>query len=127
MAPRSFLSALLVLSAAVVLGASEKKADPLAISMSHYITGVQSDVLVRLRVEPDARSRELTLEWLNDDLSGGSHAITLNGERAAVSYVYPLKRLSPGKYTVTAILKRNDGSELRRASHVTVIGMGRGD
>jgi hypothetical protein len=103
-------------------GAADK-AEPLAMKMSHYIATAESDVVVRMRVEPDARSRELVVEWMADDLSGGSHTITLEGDRAALSHQYAIKRLAPGGYTVTAILRRNDGSEVKRSANFTVFGV----
>jgi hypothetical protein len=120
-----FILSFLVAAAAPAI-ASDKKAGPLEISVSHYIAPAQSDVRVRLRVEPDERSRDVTLEWLSDDLSGGSTVITLDGARAAAAHQYMLKRLSPGKYTVTAVLRRSDGSQVKRDATVTVVGM-RGD
>jgi hypothetical protein len=107
------------------LGAAEKeKIEPLAIAMSHYIATAESDVVVRMRVAPDIRSRELIVEWVADDLSGGSHTITLEGDRAAVSHRYALKRMAPGSYVVTAILRRDDGTEVKRAATVSVYGIG---
>jgi hypothetical protein len=104
--------------------AANKKPDRLDMRVSHHIATAESDVVVRMRVEPDARSRELTVEWIADDLSGGSHAITLDGARAAATHQYSIKRMSPGHYTVTAILRLDDGREIRRSSNVTVLGAG---
>ena len=103
-------------------GAAEKKPDPLKIALSARISSAQSDVIVRARVEPDARSRELTIEWVAGDLSGGSHLISMDGARAAVTHQYALKKMAPGEYLVTAILRFNDGSEIRRASTLMVVG-----
>ncbi len=99
------------------------KPQPLTVKAPSFI-GV-GDVVVRMRIEPDPRSRELTLEWVSDeDLSGGSHAITLNGARAAATHQFAIKRLSPGEHVVTAILKLSDGTEIRRAATVMVVGAG---
>jgi hypothetical protein len=103
-------------------GAAEKKAEPLKITLSARISPARSDVIVRARVEPDARSRELTIEWVAGDLSGGSHLITMDGARAAVTHQYALKSMAPGEYEVTAILRFSDGSEIRRASTLMVVG-----
>ena len=105
-------------------GAADKKPEPLELRMSHYMTTAERDIIVRMRVEPDSRSRELTIEWVADDLSGGSHAITLDGARAASMHQYSIKHMSAGLYTVTAILRLSDGSEVKRSSNVTVIGSG---
>lgn len=100
-----------------------EKAQPLALKAPSFIGG--GDVVVRMRVEPDARSRELMLEWVSDeDLSGGSHAITLNGARAAATHQFSIKRMAPGQHVVTAILTLSDGTTIRRAATVTVVGVG---
>lgn len=105
-------------------GAAERKPDALEIRLSATVLPAESDVIVRARVVPDVRSRELTIEWTADDLSGGLHTISLDGDAAAVTHHYTLKRLSPGQYVVTAILRLDDGKEIRRASNLTVSGMG---
>jgi len=120
-------AAALVLSGATVSASDDKKGkkpEPLTITMSANFTGVKSDVIVRMRVEPDPRSRELTVEWIADDLSGGSHLISLQGDRAAATHHYPLRRLAPGNYIVAAILRRSDGTIVRRESFVSVVGAG---
>jgi hypothetical protein len=121
-------SFVLAAAAAALIGAAparaaEKKVEPLALTMSHYMATAESDVIARMRVPPDERSRELVVEWVADDLSGGSHTITLDGARAAASHQYAIKRLMPGAYVVTAILRRNDGSEVKRAANVSVFGV----
>jgi hypothetical protein len=106
------------------VGAAEKKPQALTLTLSANVSVVRNDVIVRARVEPDARSRELLIEWVADDLSGGSHAVSLEGARAATAHRYTLKHLSPGLYVVTAILKLNDGTETRRESNLLVVGIG---
>jgi len=126
MTPRSAMVACtaLLLTLCGTVGAAEKKPQPLTLTLSANVSVVRNDVIVRARVEPDARSRELLIEWVADDLSGGSHAISLEGERAATAHRYTLKHLSPGQYVVTAILKLNDGTETRRESNLWVVGVG---
>lgn len=111
-----------LLGGAVV--AAEEKPNPLTVTLSAQMAAVGREVVVRARVEPDARSRELTIEWVADDLSGGSHFISLNGARAAATHRYALKHLSPGKYEVTAILRLSDGTEIRRRSNLLIVGIG---
>ncbi len=125
-------SYLVWLSTAVALlggtvSATDKRPEPLAIKTSGTYAPAESDVIVRMRVERDPRARELTVEWVSDDLSGGSHAIALDGGRAPIAHQYAIKRMSAGEYTVTAILRYSDGTEIRRASRVTIIGMGTTD
>lgn len=102
----------------------EKEPKKLTMSLSANVAVARNEVTVRTRVEPDARSRELIIEWVADDLSGGSHAVALEGSRAAPSHRYTLKHLAPGQYTVTAILRRNDGTEARTESSLLVVGVG---
>lgn len=103
--------------------AADRKPEPLTLKMSAYCTPSESDVIARMHVEPDPRSRELTIEWVAHDLSGGSHVITLDGANAAATHQFAIKRMPEGEYRVVAILKLSDGTEIRRASRVTVIGM----
>src|SRR5687767_2523284 len=79
------------------IGTAETKADPLTMKLSAYMAPARAEVTVRARVEPDARSRELVIEWVADDLSGGSHTISLDGARAAAVHHYPLKYMAPGQ------------------------------
>ena len=103
--------------------ADKDKAQPLTVKAPAFIGS--GDVMIRMRVEPDPRSRELTLEWMSDeDLSGGSHAIALDGARAAATHQFAIKRMSPGQHVVTAILKLSDGTEIRREATVLVVGIG---
>jgi len=114
--------AALLLASGTTVGASDEQPEALELTLSASFVSAKKDVVVRTRVEPDARSRELTIEWVADDLSGGSHAISLDGDAARPTYHYRLRRLSPGNYVVTAVLLLNDGSEVRRTSKLSVIG-----
>ena len=99
-----------------------RHAEPLELDVYPRIASVSSDAWVRLRIEPDARSRSVDLEWFSAEGGGGSHLITLEGERAAVRHQFPIKRLEAGEYEVTAVLKRNDGTTVRRTATVLVVG-----
>ncbi len=120
------LSLAVLLASISVFGGTAEAADksqPLTVKAPAFIGG--GDVMVRMRVEPDPRARELTLEWMSDeDLSGGSHAITLNGEKAAATHQFAIKRMTPGQHSVVAILKLSDGTEIRRTTTVTMVGVG---
>ena len=124
--PRSAMAAFTAIFVTLcgTVGAAEKKPQALTLTLSANMSVVRNDVIVRARVEPDARSRELLIEWVADDLSGGSHTISLEGARSATAHRYTLKHLSPGQYVVTAILKLNDGTETRRESNLWVVGVG---
>ena len=98
--------------------------DPLAIVIATRFAPEPGEVQVRTRVEPDERSRELTIEWWTPEGFGGSHLITLPGDRAATWHTYFIKRMEAGEYEVAAVLKRNDGTEVRRKLTVTVVGEG---
>ena len=109
-------------TAADVPVSRQRRADPLEIDVYPRIASANSDAWVRLRIEPDARSRSVDLEWFSADGGGGAHLITLEGERAAVRHQFPIKRLSAGEYEVTAVLTRNDGTTVRRTATVVVVG-----
>ena len=117
MTPNSYLVACAAILALGGTGAAaEKKPNPLTMKLSAQVAVAKKDVIVRARVEPDARSRELIIEWVADDLSGGSHTISLDGARAAATHQYPLKHLAPGQYVVTATLRLMDGTHIKRES-----------
>jgi len=103
---------------------AEKKPEALEMTLSASVLPAKSYVTVRARIQPDARSRELTIEWVGDDLSGGSHLVSLDGARAPTAHRYTLKHLSPGQYVVTAVLRLNDGTIVRRRANLSVLGVG---
>jgi hypothetical protein len=114
----------LALAGSVVSAGAEPKTQPLTLALSATVSTPTGEVTVRTRVERDPRSRELVIEWVSDDLSGGSTLIALEGERAAPAHRFTLKHLPAGQYTVTAILRRNDGTETRKQSSLLVVGAG---
>lgn len=99
-----------------------KGREPLTIKLSAHVAPEPADVVARVRVEPDLRSRGLTIEWWTLDGVGGSHLITLDGDRAAIRHDYPIKGMEAGEYVVTARLTRNDGSQVKREARVNVVG-----
>ncbi len=105
-----------------VANAADGKAPALALKLSGYIAPAESDVIVRMRVAPDERARELFIEWVSEDLSGGSHVIALEGANAAVSHQYSIKRLPAGEYVVSATVRYSDGSETRKQANVIMVG-----
>lgn len=90
--------------------------------LSAYVAPEPGQIVARVRVEPDLRSRGLTIEWWTFDGVGGSHLINLEGDRAAIRHDYPIKGMEAGAYVVTARLTRNDGSEVKREARVIVVG-----
>ncbi len=96
-------------------------ADPLEVDVYPRITHAQSDAWIRVRVEPDPRSRTVDLEWFSADGGGGAHMITLEGDRAAVRHQFPIKRLAAGEYEIAAVLTRNDGTRVRRTTTMRVV------
>jgi hypothetical protein len=96
--------------------------DALEVDVYPRIAYAQSDAWIRLRVEPDARSRSVDLEWFSTEGGGGAHMITLEGERAAIRHQFPIKRLAAGEYEITAVLTRNDGTRVRRTTTMRVVG-----
>lgn len=104
--------------------AAGDKPAPLTLKLSGNVSRAESDVVVRMRVERDERARELLIEWVGADLSGGSHVITLDGARAAISHQYAIKRLAEGSYVVRATLRFNDGTEARKQATLIMVGAG---
>jgi hypothetical protein len=98
--------------------------NPLRLAVSAYIAAAPGQITVYTRAEPDERSRSLTIEWWSAEGVGGSHAISLNGEFSPARHDYAIKRLVAGQYVVSAVLTRNDGTQLRRETNVLVVGEG---
>ena len=113
---------LILNSYGTVAQASDSARAQLTVKLNGYIGRAESDVVVRMRVERDERARELLVEWEGDDLSGGSHVITLDGARAAVSHQYAIKRLAEGNYVVRATLRFSDGTETQKQVNVIMVG-----
>ena len=120
--PRLGLSSLPASIAPMPAAANEAAPDPLGIAIYPRVTMGDGHASVRLRVEPDVRSRSLELSWWSTDGLGGSHLIVLDGRSAARRYDVPLKRLDPGHYDVTATLMRADGTRIRRSTTILVVG-----
>lgn len=95
--------------------------DPLTLDVYPRFIMAQSTASVRLRIEPDARSRSLWIEW-DSGFGAGSHLIDLDGEDAPIRIDFPLKRLDAGDYEVHATLVRSDGTRVRRAVTLSVLG-----
>jgi len=97
---------------------------PLTLSVSTHLASEPAQVVVRTRIEPDAGNRALRIEWWNTDGVGGSHVLSLEGDRAPRRYDCAIKNMAAGEYVVTAILTRQDGNNVLRRTMVTVIGEG---
>lgn len=95
--------------------------EDLTMKISSRIAVEPAEVLVQMRVEPDARSRSLALEWWSTDGIGGSHEVMLEGARAAARQSYSIKRMEAGEYLVRAVVTRNDGSQVVKTSRVIVV------
>jgi hypothetical protein len=96
------------------------ESEPLKIQVSSRLVWAPAKVDVQVRVEPDPLAREISLEWTTPDYVGGSHLIQLEGERAPIRHLRTI-RLDAGEYTIVAVLKRNDGSEVRRTVNLRVL------
>jgi hypothetical protein len=96
-------------------------AEPLAIDVYPRIS-TDGPVSVRLRVEPNALSRNVEISWWSSDGLGGSRMLEVDGDRAAIRYEFPIKRIDPGEYEVSAVLIRSDGTRVRRSATVLVVG-----
>lgn len=95
-------------------------AEPLTIDVYPRIV-TDGPVSVRLRVEPNSLSRTMEVSWWSTDGLGGSRMLELDGDRAAIRYEFPIKRIDPGEYEVSAVLMRSDGSRVRRTATVIVV------
>jgi len=100
--------------------------DPLTVEVWPRVTFEKSGVFIRTRLQPDARSRALTIEWWTPDFVGGSHLISLDGDLSASRHEYLIKGLAAGEYVVTAVLKRNDGTQVTRETRLLVAGVSAG-
>jgi len=119
--PRLGIAAEPMSSAARPATARHAAPDPLHLEIYPRITSADGRASVRVRVEPSVLSRSLELSWWSDGI-GGSHLITLDGDRSARRYDMPIKRLDPGHYEVTAVLMRADGTRIRRSTSILVVG-----
>ena len=97
--------------------------DALAVRVYPTVAPANSDAWVNVRVERDRRAVSLEIAWLSDDGSGGSHLITLDGDRAAIRHQYPIHGLLAGDYQVTAVLTFDDGTRVQRTAHLIVGGL----
>ena len=100
------------------------RGDPVTIATSTRVAFEPAHVVVTTRVVRDERNRLLTIEWWTPEGIGGSHGISLEGGRAAIRHGHAIKGLGAGEYMVTAVLMRSDGTEIRRSTHVMVVGEG---
>lgn len=102
--------------------ASRFEANPLTIRASAHVASEPAELFVRALIPKDARNRALTIVWWTPDGVGGSHAITLDGDRSATEHQCAITRMGAGEYMVTAILMRADGTQVRRTTMVIVTG-----
>ena len=128
-----FITGLMILSLVTVGAAQDKpqakaqdktKRAPLTLALSTNVAPAPAQVTARISVEPDARSRSLTVEWWSEDGAGGSHGISLDGDRAAARQDFSIKRMEAGTYIVRAVLVRDDGSIVKKESNLVVVGEG---
>ena len=103
------------------INTAPKTRTPLAVSLSAHIATAPAQLVVRTRVEPDARNRQLLIQWWNEEGIGGSHAVSLEGDRAPIRHDCAIKSVAAGEYTVTAVLTQKDGKQLHRATRLIVI------
>jgi hypothetical protein len=102
--------------------AGNRAAEPLTIDVYPRIMSAGGHASVRLRIEPNALTRTVEISWWSGDGLGGSHQISVDGDRGPIRYQFPLKHIDPGEYEVSAILTRVDGSRVRRTTTIVVVG-----
>src|SRR5262245_43264676 len=108
------LACALILSGVTTASAEDKAAKraPLTLSLSTHVAPAPAQVTARISVAPDSRSRQLLVEWWQQDGAGGSHEVSLDGDRAAMRQDFAIKRMEAGEYLVRVVLLRDDGSIL---------------
>jgi hypothetical protein len=95
---------------------------PMTLDVYPRMIMAQSNASIRLRIEPDARSRSVLIEWDSPEGGAGGRLIQLDGEDAAIRYDVPLKGMTAGEYEVVATLIRSDGTRVTRATTLNVFG-----
>ena len=113
---------LILVALTVPVAATAKDDPPLTMTLSTHVATEPAQVSVRVRVEPDARSRELSIEWWSQEGVGGSTSKTLSGDQEKPRHEYIIKRMEAGEYVVTARLTRDDGSQVKQETKVLVRG-----
>ena len=58
-------------TAVALAPSAREEADPLQLDVYPRFTSEHSDAWIRLRIEPDARSRSIELEWFSAEGGGG--------------------------------------------------------
>ena len=98
-------------------------AQPLSVDLypRQQIAASSATVRVRFIVERDAHNRVLAWAWESTDFSGASQR-QLDGVESPRVFTTWLKALPPGDYTFTAVLVRNDHSQITRAVPFRIIG-----
>lgn len=107
--------------AAAARGAAD--GEPLSIDVYPRVA-TDGPLSVRLRVEPNVLSRNMEVSWWSADGLGGSRLLEIDGDRAAIRYEFPIRRIDPGEYTVSAVLIRSDGTRVLRSVTVLVVDRG---
>jgi hypothetical protein len=97
-------------------------AEPLSIDVYPRVASDGDQVSVRMRIEPNQLSRSVEVSWWSTDGLGGSRIMEIDGDRAAIRYEFPIKRIDAGEYEVSAVLLRADGTRVRRSVPVLVVG-----
>jgi hypothetical protein len=120
----AFLALSTGLSSPAAAGGPPAKRAPLTLKLSTNLAPAPGQVTARIAVEPDPRSRKLIVEWYQEDGAGGSHEVSLDGERAAIRQDFSMKRLEAGEYLVRVVVERADGSSVSRTANLLVVGEG---
>lgn len=108
--------------AAPAAQAPQKPQEALTLEVYPRMATAQSQVSIRMRIAPDARSRALLVEWDSAEGGAGSRRLELDGEHAPTRLEFPIKSLEAGEYSVVTTVLRSDGSRIRRATTLTVFG-----
>jgi len=96
--------------------------EPVTVTVeSGYFVFEPAWIRLRVRVEPEAENRGLTVALHGDDYDTSSYE-QLDGDHAPRTRWVTFKDVPAGVYTVTAIVERAEGRPWRATAGVTVMG-----
>src|SRR6476660_4977699 len=98
MSARAWVCALAMMTTTVA-GAKER----LSMQVSPAVSFAPSNLVIRMRLEPDADNRGLEVIAESGDFYRSS-AIQLDGDRAPRMVTFQFRSLPPGNYEVTAVV-----------------------
>lgn len=121
MLQRALLTIVVLLAAAGAGVTAPEKAREPSILADPAVSPEPGWVELKIRIDPDAADRALTVELDSRDFFRSSQ-ITLNGARSLSTYWLRFDDLPAGDYVVRVALERSDGAPLTAVSKFRVVG-----